>query len=327
MRRFARLAAVVGLGAIVTFGLPAHALWCMGNGTISVYYDYATKEIWRVVNLPSPLLPCPVECSSSDGAQDDFDPQSVRVENATSSGTFTIDEGGAPIVVPPGMSTVIPITQPYVADWSVDLGGTTPGPGESITLTGLVPDPQDPSEDLEVGRYILDLGGDTVGTPVLVGIITPPGEPPIDIVLSSCGGPMYPELDLSDLAGQMRVAEDPGLPKSGSVSDGSDGAPLLISRVAPLDEIELSWSSSCSAGDTDYRVYRGTIGDFRSHVPVTCSTGGLSSAILDPGPDDAYFLVAPTNEETDGSYGFNSDGEPRLMGPTACQWQSVESCP
>ena len=97
------------------------------------------------------------------------------------------------------------------------------------------------------------------------------------------------------------VAGDPGL----TVSPGSGGA------------LNLAWGPSCVPGDTDYEIYEGTIGDYTSHLPVTCSTGGLTSRTITPGGGSTYYLIVPRNLAGEGSYGTRSDGtqRPRSINP------------
>ena len=88
----------------------------------------------------------------------------------------------------------------------------------------------------------------------------------------------------------------------------------------------LSWDASCRGGDTDYEVYEGTIGDFTSHSARLCSTGGLTTVTLTPVPDDAYYLVVPSNGYKEGSYGTDSTGAARPRGAPWCLPQSIGAC-
>jgi hypothetical protein len=88
-------------------------------------------------------------------------------------------------------------------------------------------------------------------------------------------------------------------------------------RVAKLPggQIQLDWSDSCQP-DEDYAVYEGELGQFYTHAPVVCSTGGATLAAVQPGLDAAYYLVAPTRGGHEGSYGKASNGveRPQLCG-------------
>jgi hypothetical protein len=90
--------------------------------------------------------------------------------------------------------------------------------------------------------------------------------------------------------------------------------------------VALSWFGSCSAADTNYEVYEGAVGNWTSHVPVTCATGG-TSATFAAGAGNRYYLVVPTNGATEGSYGKSGAGVERPPSAAACAVQSVGSCP
>ncbi len=107
--------------------------------------------------------------------------------------------------------------------------------------------------------------------------------------------------------------------------DGIPGTPLLINKVAG-GEIELTWSPSCARADSDYAVYEGTLGDFASHQPWQCTTGGSTQSILTPGADSHYYLVVPHGTIREGSYGADSAGFQRATGLPACLAQSIGTC-
>jgi CxxC motif-containing protein (DUF1111 family) len=114
---------------------------------------------------------------------------------------------------------------------------------------------------------------------------------------------------------------------SGSVPDGGSvpGAPLTVSKAAG-GAIMLSWDVSCLAGDVDYAIYEGTVGDYASHQSLVCSTGGATTQEVMPSPDDRYYLVVPTNGFREGAYGEASDGTPRPSGAAACLPQAIGAC-
>jgi hypothetical protein len=132
------------------------------------------------------------------------------------------------------------------------------------------------------------------------------------------------------------VADESGLdniqlvmaPPSGSVPDGflRPGSPMLV-ELDPEGNLVLFWDSSCLASDTDFIIYEGSLGNFSSHVPVLCSTiGGMTVTI--PAPAfDAYYLVAPRGDLSEGSHGLRGDTSERPRGPVSCQVQSLGSCP
>lgn len=91
--------------------------------------------------------------------------------------------------------------------------------------------------------------------------------------------------------------------------------------------LALQWGASCSVVDTDYEVYEGQIGDWYSHSPLSCSTGGATSANVTSGAGDHYYLIVPTNTATEGSYGEDSDGFERPDSVAACRQQMLGNCP
>lgn len=115
-------------------------------------------------------------------------------------------------------------------------------------------------------------------------------------------------------------------PALGHVPNGGDspGQPLLLDKLAGGD-LGLSWGQSCIGGISDYSIYSGSIGDFGSHMSITCSTDGATSRSVDSTPGSAYFLVVPTNGVREGSYGNSSFGV-RDQGPAACRAQAVTAC-
>jgi len=90
--------------------------------------------------------------------------------------------------------------------------------------------------------------------------------------------------------------------------------------------LSLSWSPSCSASDTDYAVYEGTLGSFTTHQSVVCSTGGATSATIAPSPGDGYYLVVPRTASKEGSYGRRSGGTERPAAVSACVPQQPSGC-
>jgi hypothetical protein len=115
---------------------------------------------------------------------------------------------------------------------------------------------------------------------------------------------------------------------AGAVPDGRfvAGTPLRIAKAA-ASQLALAWGVSCSAGDTDYEIYEGALRAFTSHVHISCSTGGLTSATIVPALGDRYYLVVPTNGGVEGSYGKNSSGIERLASGASCRPQAVQACP
>jgi hypothetical protein len=115
---------------------------------------------------------------------------------------------------------------------------------------------------------------------------------------------------------------------AGAVPDGRDvpGVGLVVAKAGG-GAIALSWGASCQGRDDDYEVYEGGIGDFTSHAPAACSTGGQTSASFVPSAEDSYYLVVPRRGAYEGSYGRASDGTERPASAQACREQLVSACP
>ncbi|MCP3981896.1 MAG: hypothetical protein GY716_21545 [bacterium] len=113
---------------------------------------------------------------------------------------------------------------------------------------------------------------------------------------------------------------------AGSVPDGADqsGPPLTVTRVG--SELLLQWGPSCSTEDVEFAVYRGELGQFDSHAPVNCETGGLTEATVPLPPDDMYYLVAPHNGEYEGSVGTRGDGTQRPSSGAPCFVRAYAPC-
>jgi hypothetical protein len=102
------------------------------------------------------------------------------------------------------------------------------------------------------------------------------------------------------------------------------GLPMQVTKNG--SDITLSWAPSCSVYDTDYEVYEGDLGAFRSHVPRLCTTSGSTSAALTPGSGSKYYLIVPRNSVWEGSYGRSSSGLERSQSPAACTVQAIGPC-
>ncbi len=68
------------------------------------------------------------------------------------------------------------------------------------------------------------------------------------------------------------------------------------------------------------------MGDFESHLPLICSTGGLTAAAVQTSGASAYYLVAPRNPVFTGSLGSNSLSFERPIGPNPCAPQNTGAC-
>jgi formate-dependent nitrite reductase cytochrome c552 subunit len=116
-------------------------------------------------------------------------------------------------------------------------------------------------------------------------------------------------------------------PAAGFVPDGSrtPGSQLAVTEDAAGD-LMFSWGGSCISSDTDFAIYEGTLGDFTSHAPLSCSTGGATSAVLPAGSGSTYYLVLPHNTIWEGSHGYRSNGTERPRGASVCYPQGVGVC-
>ena len=81
------------------------------------------------------------------------------------------------------------------------------------------------------------------------------------------------------------------------------------------------------ATDVDYGILVGTIGDYTSHEPRVCSTGGLTSRTMRVVDEAVYFLVVPLSANREGSYGFDSEGLERPIGRSTCYERWIGTCP
>jgi hypothetical protein len=117
----------------------------------------------------------------------------------------------------------------------------------------------------------------------------------------------------------------------GSVPDGwrVPGAPLRIARALPNPaQLVLSWGANCGGGAVDYAVYEGRAGEWTSHIPALCTTGGVTSTTLTPGPGDRYYLVVPHSGGVEGSYGTSSAAVERARSASPCVPASdPQGCP
>jgi hypothetical protein len=109
---------------------------------------------------------------------------------------------------------------------------------------------------------------------------------------------------------------------AGAVADPG----LSVDRASGGDVV-LTWPGSCLAGDIDFEVYEGAIGEFEGHEPATCSTGGETTYTFARAPEDRFFLVVPRNATHEGSYGTDGTGAQRPQSAAPCLPRSVSECP
>ncbi len=114
----------------------------------------------------------------------------------------------------------------------------------------------------------------------------------------------------------------------GAVPNGKEvlGTPLSV-RKGIGDDLVLAWGPSCLATDSDYVVYEGLLGSFKSHSPVTCNTSGATTWTLIPAANSSYYLVTPTDGVSEGSHGRDGSGTERSQGLATCYPISIGSCP
>ena len=118
----------------------------------------------------------------------------------------------------------------------------------------------------------------------------------------------------------------------GQVCDPPAAAGGLVAAALTLDKVPggdltLAWGASCLTTDDDFAIYEGALGDFTSHLPLTCSTAGASGGTLTPSPADSYYLVVPRNANFEGSYGPDGMDFERPTAAAACTGQELASCP
>ncbi len=114
-----------------------------------------------------------------------------------------------------------------------------------------------------------------------------------------------------------------------SVAVAGAGRASTFTIVKAGGGVTMTWpaSSSCNPADSDYAIYEGTLGNFTSHVPVTCATAPAHSWNFTPAPGNRYFLLVPINAVREGSYGLKAGGVERPVSASACKPQSIVSCP
>ncbi|HET9299024.1 MAG TPA: FG-GAP-like repeat-containing protein, partial [Candidatus Polarisedimenticolaceae bacterium] len=109
------------------------------------------------------------------------------------------------------------------------------------------------------------------------------------------------------------------------VAAGRSGAIELVRAGGGLTMV-WTGNGSCNAADSDHAIYEGTLGDFTSHVPVTCSTGPFHTWNFTPQPGNRYFLLVPINSTREGSLGLGAGGAERPQSLAACRPQLI-ACP
>jgi hypothetical protein len=121
-----------------------------------------------------------------------------------------------------------------------------------------------------------------------------------------------------------RITFSPPNPAPGEV-------PTIVLHRLTDGQLELLWdSTSCSS--LDFAVYEGQLGSWYTHQPVLCSNGASFSAVIDPAPDNTYYLVVAQGVNEEGSYGrafdFSTQTETeRPPSTAACMFSQHLGCP
>jgi len=97
------------------------------------------------------------------------------------------------------------------------------------------------------------------------------------------------------------------------------GTPLTVSKSGS-NSLVISWGSpggSCTP--TDYGIYRENIGSYYSHTQILCSdTGGDLTETINADTGSYYYLVVAHTATEEGSYGNDSNNNPRPAGTSKC---------
>ena len=115
------------------------------------------------------------------------------------------------------------------------------------------------------------------------------------------------------------------LPGTVPDNDNYPGVTLKISKSG--GSLLLNWSEPGGTCVTqDYGIYRGNL-PFAAYdyMPLVCSTG-TTSATIDSGDGNYYFVVVAQNSGKEGSYGLDSSNSQRPASTSACLPQSIGTC-
>ena len=112
------------------------------------------------------------------------------------------------------------------------------------------------------------------------------------------------------------------------------GGPFSAGSVTPLavalesnGDVTLTWGASCNAGDTDYAIYEGVLGQYYSHERRFCSTEGATTKTFTPAGGNSYYIVAPNNRVWEGSHGVDGTGAQRPAPVFGCLPRLIGTCP
>lgn len=120
---------------------------------------------------------------------------------------------------------------------------------------------------------------------------------------------------------------DAFIPAAPAGAGAGESDSLLLNKNG--SDVDMSWSASCLAGDSDYEIYEGVLGNWYAHTPLPgfCSTGGATTATVTPSAGSHYYLIVPSDGTIEGSYGRDSDSTNRPALAGACKSQTVGTCP
>ncbi len=221
----------------------------------------------------------------------------------------------------------------------VNLGGTEYSQNDFVLYSG--------------GTFSLDLDGATMGIPNSSNVIGGSEEPltghaiVVFDIPTDLGGTTYLPgqlMDWDDVALTWSVyATDPAWPTyaktqalafipsapAGHVPDNNaiPGTPLMVTQSLTFGDLDLAWSTSCLASDTDYGIYQGTIGSWTGHSSIACSTSGATTQTITPGAGNVFFLIVPKNSSREGSYGMDDLGTERPAAASPRLTHSLGTCP
>ena len=151
-----------------------------------------------------------------------------------------------------------------------------------------------------------------------------------DVAVFDINGDGWKDMVLGRCTSTRVWINQPPVGPSGRVPDGNEvpGPQLILDKDGSTGlTLTLTFGDSCLLEDTNYGIYEGTLGDFTSHEQLVCSTAGATTVDVDVEPGgDSYYLVVPTNDFTEGSYGTDSGSVPRLQGADPCHAQAVGPC-
>lgn len=205
---------------------------------------------------------------------------------------------------------------------------TIPGAGEVLEILSAATIDQIPLSGSEPARLIFEAPVLPIPPIVEQDAEDEPETPPTgDVELPEAFGPQSFGIDVAISQGTEALG---GISYIMQVMPQANGSGSIAESLR-LDKdaagaLNLSWDRSCQSTDEDFAVYVGTLGEFTSHLPEECSTGGATSVAYPMPGESLYYLVVPTDGVADGGYGVDSDGAERSQGPAACRLRVGPTC-